>query len=343
MGKIAFVFSGQGDQYPGMGRELADKYPAAAKVYEICDSIRPGTSRQCFEGTDEELKETKNTQPCLFATELATAAALTSQIDPAAAAALTCPSGPSGPSAVKAGPSEATAVKACPSAATAVKSGPDAVAGFSLGEVAAAAFAGIFSLETGFRLVCRRGELMQQEADKFDTAMAAVVKLDEQQVRNLCDQFSGIYPVNFNCPGQITVSGLSSQMPGFFAKVKEAGGRALPLKVKGAFHSPFMEEAARSFREELSRAEIRPMTIPLYSNVTARLYDGDVAGMLSRQIASPVQWEKIIRNMIADGFDTFIEIGPGRTLTNIIKKTDPSVRAVTAAEYMGSCQEGTSC
>ena len=343
MGKIAFVFSGQGDQYPGMGRELADKYPAAAKVYEICDSIRPGTSRQCFEGTDEELKETKNTQPCLFATELATAAALTSQIDPAAAAALTCPSGPSGPSAVKAGPSEATAVKACPSAATAVKSGPDAVAGFSLGEVAAAAFAGIFSLETGFRLVCRRGELMQQEADKFDTAMAAVVKLDEQQVRDLCDQFSGIYPVNFNCPGQITVSGLSSQMPGFFAKFKEAGGRALPLKVKGAFHSPFMEEAARSFREELSRAEIRPMTIPLYSNVTARLYDGDVAGLLSRQIASPVQWEKIIRNMIADGFDTFIEIGPGRTLTNIIKKTDPSVRAVTAAEYMESCQEGTSC
>ena len=340
MGKIAFVFSGQGDQYPGMGRELADKYPAAAKVYEICDSIRPGTSRQCFEGTDDELKETKNTQPCLFATELATAAALTSQIDPAAAAALICPSGPS---AVKAGPSEATAVKACPSAATAVKSSPDAVAGFSLGEVAAAAFAGIFSLETGFRLVCRRGELMQQEADKFDTAMAAVVKLDEQQVRNLCDQFSGIYPVNFNCPGQITVSGLSSQMPGFFAKVKEAGGRALPLKVKGAFHSPFMEEAARSFREELSRAEIRPMTIPLYSNVTARLYDGDVAGLLSRQIASPVQWEKIIRNMIADGFDTFIEIGPGRTLTNIIKKTDPSVRAVTAAEYMGSCQEGTSC
>ncbi len=333
MGKIAFVFSGQGDQYPGMGRELADKSPAAAKVYEICDSIRPGTSRQCFEGTDEELKETKNTQPCLFATELATAAALTSQIDPAAAAALTCPSGPSGPSAVKAGPSEATAVK----------SGPDAVAGFSLGEVAAAAFAGIFSLETGFRLVCRRGELMQQEADKFDTAMAAVVKLDEQQVRDLCDQFSGIYPVNFNCPGQITVSGLSSQMPGFFAKVKEAGGRALPLKVKGAFHSPFMEEAARSFREELSRAEIRPMTIPLYSNVTARLYDGDVAGLLSRQIASPVQWEKIIRNMIADGFDTFIEIGPGRTLTNIIKKTDPSVRAVTAAEYMESCQEGTSC
>lgn len=330
MGKIAFVFSGQGDQYPGMGRELADKYPAAAKVYEICDSIRPGTSRQCFEGTDEELKETKNTQPCLFATELATAAALTSQIDPAAAAALICPSGPS---AVKAGPSEATAVK----------SGPDAVAGFSLGEVAAAAFAGIFSLETGFRLVCRRGELMQQEADKFDTAMAAVVKLDEQQVRDLCDQFSGIYPVNFNCPGQITVSGLSSQMPGFFAKVKEAGGRALPLKVKGAFHSPFMEEAARSFREELSRAEIRSMTIPLYSNVTARLYDGDVAGLLSRQIASPVQWEKIIRNMIADGFDTFIEIGPGRTLTNIIKKTDPSVRAVTAAEYMGSCQEGTSC
>lgn len=305
MGKIAFVFSGQGDQYPGMGRELAEKYPAAAEVYRICDSIRPGTSTQCFDGTEEELKETKNTQPCLFATEMAAAATLMSL------------------------PAQAH---------------PDALAGFSLGEVAAATFAGIFSLQEGFRLVCRRGELMQQEAEKFDTSMAAVVRLTKQQVLALCDQFSDIYPVNFNCPGQITVSGLSSQMPEFSAKVKEAGGRALPLKVKGAFHSPFMEEAACAFREELSCAEIRPMTIPLYSNVTARIYNGNAADLLSRQISSPVRWEDIIRNMTADGIDTFIEIGPGRTLTNMIKKIDTTVRALTAAEYLESIlEEETSC
>lgn len=184
MGKIAFVFSGQGDQYPGMGKALVEKYPVAASVYRMCDSIRPGTSFQCLEGTEEELKETQNTQPCLFAMELAAAAVL-------------------------------------------MEKGilPDAVAGFSLGEVVAATAAGIFDDETGFRLVCRRGELMQREAEKFDTAMAAVVKLTPEQVQEVCSRYPDVYPVNFNCPGQITVSGLSSQMPAFFAAVKPREAR----------------------------------------------------------------------------------------------------------------------
>ena len=164
MGKIAFVFSGQGDQYPGMGKELAEKYPPAASVYEMCDSVRPGTSAQCFYGTEEELKETKNTQPCLFAVELAAASVLMEK-----------------------------GIK------------PDAAAGFSLGEVVAATVAGVFDNETGFRLVCRRGELMQREAEKFDTSMAAVVRLTREQLEELCGKYSNIYPVNFNCPGQITV------------------------------------------------------------------------------------------------------------------------------------------
>ncbi len=297
MGKIAFVFSGQGDQYPGMGKELCEKYPAAASVFEMCDGIRPGTSSQCFEGSEEELKETKNTQPCLFAMELAAASVF-------------------------------------------LEKGimPNAVAGFSLGEVVAATVSGTFDNETGFRLVCRRGELMQCEAEKFDTSMAAVVKLTPEQVQEVCRKYSDVYPVNFNCPGQITVSGLSSQMADFFADVKAAGGRAIPLKVKGAFHSPFMNGAAKAFAEELAQVKVRERTVTLYSNMTAEPYTEDVVGLLSKQICSPVQWEKIIRNMIADGIDTFIEIGPGKTLTNMIKKINAEGKAVSVTEYLAEVE-----
>ncbi len=297
MDKIAFVFSGQGDQYPGMGKDLAEKYPVASQVYELCDRLRPGTSAQCFEGTEDELKKTKNTQPCLFATELAAASVL-------------------------------------------MEKGiiPNAVAGFSLGEVVAATVSGVFDNETGFRLVCKRGELMQREAEKFDTSMAAVVKLTAEQVNEICNRYSDVYPVNFNCPGQITVSGLSSQMKSFFADVKNAGGKAIPLKVTGAFHSPFMKEAAEAFAEELERSEVRERSVTIYSNMTALPYSEDVAGLLSKQICNPVQWERIIRNMISDGIDTFIEIGPGKTLTNMIKKINADVKAVSVTEYLAEAE-----
>ena len=294
MGKIAFVFSGQGDQHPGMGKDLYKKYPAAKKVFELCDSIRMNTSFQCFKGTEDELKETKNTQPCLFAMELAVASVL-----------------------LENGMS------------------PDVLAGFSLGEVVAATVSGIFDKETGFRLVCKRGELMQCEAEKFDTSMVAVMKLIPEQVKEICSKYSDVYPVNFNCPGQITVSGLSTQIADFSVDVKAAGGRAIPLKVKGAFHSPFMKEAAEAFAQELAASEVKEQIIRLYSNITAQPYGEDVVGLLSDQICKPVQWEKIICNMIADGVDTFIEIGPGKTLTNMIKKINADVKAVSAMEYLG--------
>lgn len=297
MGQIAFVFSGQGDQYPGMGRDLYENYAAVRKIYDLCDAIRPGTSFQCFHGTEEELKETANTQPCLFAMELSAAGIL-------------------------------------------LEKGivPGAVAGFSLGEVVAAAVSGIFDYETGFRLVCRRGELMQREAEKYQTSMAAVVKLTPGQVQELCGKYPDVYPVNFNCPGQITVSGLSAQMTDFFAGVKAAGGRAIPLKVAGAFHSPFMKDAAKAFQEELEAADVREGTIPLYSDMTARPYGNDAVSLLSAQISSPVQWEKLVGNMIADGADTFIEIGPGRTLTNMIKKISPGIKAVNVTEYLAEVE-----
>lgn len=293
MGRVAFVFSGQGDQYPGMGKELYEAYPAAGRVFDLCDQIRPGTANQCFSGTAEELKETANTQPCLFAIELAAAEVLR----------------------------EKGIV-------------PEAVAGFSLGEVAAAAFAGLFDLPTGFSLVCRRGQLMQAAAEKQDTVMAAVVKLPAETVEAICANYRELYPVNYNCPGQISVSGLSSEMAAFSAEVKAAGGRAIPLKVRGAFHSPFMAEAAEAFAEDLAKTEMIIPAISLYSDATAEEYGGKPAELLSKQIASPVRWEQLIRNLIAAGVDTFVEIGPGKTLTNLITKIDPAVKALPYTAYL---------
>lgn len=298
MDRIAFVFSGQGDQYPGMGKELFEKYPAAKQEFLWCEKLRPGTLRQCFEGTKEELKETKNTQPCLYAVELAGAAALM----------------------------EAGVM-------------PKAVAGFSLGEVAAASVSGLFDRETGFLLVCRRAELMQREAGKQDTFMAAVLKLTSKKVEEICGRYEGIYPVNYNCPGQTAVSGLSEKRKEFLEAVKAEGGRAVVLNVSGAFHSPFMEEAAADFSKELEKVMFRENSIPLYSDMTGTPYTSDAAGLLARQICSPVRWEALIRNMVSDGIDTFIEIGPGKTLTNMIKKIKPEVKAFSIEEYLAEIED----
>lgn len=291
MGRIAFVFSGQGDQFPGMGRDLYEQYSAAREVFDLCDTIRPKISAQCFYGTEEALRETQNTQPCLFAMELAAAAVL----------------------------SDHGII-------------PEAVAGFSLGEVAACTFSGMVDQETGFRLVCRRGELMQSAAEAQDTSMAAVVKLDNEAVKALCSQYTAVYPVNFNCPGQVSVAGLSSQMADFAKDVKEAGGRALPIKVKGGFHSPFMNEASALFAKELAKVTFHESNVVLYSNKTAEPYTNNAAELLSKQICSPVRWEETIRNMIACGIDTFIEIGPGKTLTNMIKKISADAKVYSVSD-----------
>lgn len=292
MGKIAFVFSGQGAQAPGMGKELYECSAAAKAVFELCDSIRPGTSEQCFNGTKEELTVTANTQPDMFAVEVAAARAL-----------------------VEAGIQ------------------PDALAGFSLGEISALAFSGAVSLEDGFKLVCRRGELMQEASNAADSAMVAVVKLPPEKVEELAGQFDQVYPVNYNSPAQTVCAGLSSSMDGFKAAVKAAGGRALPLKVSGAFHSPFMSSAAKGLAVVLAPMEFAAPSCPLYSNVTAQPYeDSQFKDLLSRQVENPVRWQTIVENMIAAGVDTFIEVGPGKTLAGLIGKINSDVRALNVED-----------
>lgn len=287
MSKIAFVFSGQGAQYPGMGQSLAQASPAARAVFDLCDAIRPGTSQQCFSGTKEELTITSNTQPDMFAVEVAAAAAL-----------------------VEAGIQ------------------PQALAGFSVGEIGALAFSGALSVEDSFKLVCRRGELMQDASDAADTGMVAVVKLTPAQVEELAGRFDQVYPVNYNSPAQTVCAGLSSSMGAFKAAVKEAGGRAVPLRVAGAFHSPFMASAGEGLAEELKNYTFTQPKYQLYSNVTGEPY-GTVdtyKDLLSRQVISPVRWQSIVERMIEEGFDTFIEVGPGNTLSGLIGKINASVK-----------------
>lgn len=286
MGKIAFIFSGQGAQYSGMGKELYDASPAAKAVYDMADNVREGTSKQCFEGTTEELCKTVNTQPCVFTADLAAAYALVER-----------------------------GIK------------PDCVAGFSLGEIAALAFSKMLSDEEAFKLVCKRGELMDKAATENPGAMAAVMKLTPQQVEEICSKFDKTYPVNYNSPAQTVVATTSENADKFCEAVKEAGGRAKLLAVSGAFHSPFMAEAADGLAEYMENVDFSQSETVIYSDVTAKPYEGDYKALVKAQVESPVKWQTIVENMVADGVDTFIEVGVGKTLTGLVKRINGDVKA----------------
>ena len=285
MGKIAFVFSGQGTQYTGMGRELYECSPAAKAVFDMADSIREGTSNQCFEADKETLSITVNTQPCVFTADLAAAAAV---------------------------------------AEKGIR--PDYLAGFSLGEIAALGFGGVMSYEEAFRLVCKRGELMDKAAKENEGAMVAVMKLTPEKVEELAKQFDSTYPVNYNSPAQTVVATTKENADKLVEAVKAEKGKGVKLAVSGAFHSPFMRSAAEGLGEYLADKELKTPEIPIYSNVTAQPYSGDIKQLIKAQAESPVQWQKTVENLIAEGVDTFIEVGVGKTLAGLIKKINKDVR-----------------
>ncbi len=294
MGKVAFVFAGQGAQYSGMGQSLYETSPAAKGVFDAADVQRPGTSQQCFTGTAEELSITKNTQPCLYCVDLAAAKAL-----------------------------EEAGVH------------PDYVAGFSLGEIAALTFAGVVSEDQGFSFVCKRAEAMQKAGEENPGSMAAVLKLSNQQVEELCAGFEKVWPVNYNCPGQLVCAGEKSQIEAFCQKVEETGGRAKMLAVSGGFHSPFMESASQTLAQVLEPMELSEARMPVYANYTAQPYDHTAKELLTQQVKNPVRWQETVERLVELGVDTFIECGPGKTLCGLIRKTAKGVKTFSVQDEAG--------
>jgi [acyl-carrier-protein] S-malonyltransferase len=200
----------------------------------------------------------------------------------------------------------------------------DGVAGFSLGEIAAATYAGLMSKSQAFDFVCHRAKAMHNCAQNNKGSMFAVVKLTDEKVEEICNSLFQAYPVNYNSPGQVVVACAQSTAEALQEAVKENGGKAIKLAVSGAFHSPFMDAASESVAGYLENETLGTMDTPIYANTTAQIYDS-AKELLAKQINHPVLWQKTIENMIDDGFDTFIEVGPGKTLSGMIKKINPDV------------------
>lgn len=290
MGSVAFLFAGQGAQHPAMGVDLIEASPAAAEVFAIADEVRPGTSEQCRSASKEELSQTENTQPCVFVHDLAAAVALR----------------------------ERGVV-------------PAACAGFSLGEVAALTFAGAFDTRTGFELVCERAALMAAAAERHPGGMRAVIKLDAAQVENLAAQAGeDCWPVNYNSPQQTVVAGAPEALQELDVLVKEAGGRAMKVAVSGAFHSPYMAEATEGLATYIQAGHApSPLLIPVMANMTAAPYPADpraASDVLANQVSHAVRWVDTLHALQDQGIDTFIEVGPGKTLSGLVKRTLSDVR-----------------
>jgi [acyl-carrier-protein] S-malonyltransferase len=307
MSKLGFVFPGQGSQFVGMGKDLYDLYPEVREVFDTADSILGmSLSKLCFEGPEEELRLTVNTQPALFTTSVACLRML-----------------------------EKNGIR------------PDITAGHSIGEYAALVAAGALPFEQGLKLVRTRAELMQEAAKLRPGTMAAVIGLDADTVRAVCEKASdaGIVDVaNYNSPGQVVISGEVKAVEAASEYAKEAGAkRVLPLNVSGGFHSRLMSSVVEELRVALRAAEFTDASIPVVANVTADYVQkaDDIRDCLARQVAGSVLWDKSVARMAADGVDQFVEVGPGKVLAGLIKRITDGAEiknvgdAASLQEYLG--------
>ena len=287
---IAFLFPGQGSQYINMGKELYENIEECKNIFDKGQEILGMPIKELiFEGSNEELTRTKNSQPAILLTSLACQKAL-----------------------------ELEGISA------------DYTVGLSLGEYGALIYSGVLSFEDGLRLIKKRAEIMDSAVSSEEGTMAAVLKLSEEKVQDLINRaskFGLVEGANYNCPGQVVISGEHEAIKQSVKIAKELKGIAIPLKVSGPFHSSMYEKASHEFYRELEKANINCPTKTVYSNVKGEPYEkeDDIRELLRLQIMSPVLFEKSIRDLINKGVDAFIEVGPGKTLSRFVKKIDKEV------------------